>query len=54
MKWFAPILLAVVLSGCAGDFELPQNAGEGTDKMKPSPCACAEVPFNAGGFTWTG
>jgi len=54
MKWFVPFFLTVLLTACAGDFELPQNAGEGTDKMKPSPCACAEVPFNAGGFTWTG
>ncbi|MGK2742635.1 hypothetical protein ACSHT0_17320 [Tepidicaulis sp. LMO-SS28] len=54
MKWLVPILLTAVLTGCAGDFELPQNAGEGTDKMKPSPCACMQVPFNAGGFTWTG
>jgi len=54
MKWLVPFFLAVLMTGCAGNFELPKNAGEGTDKMKPSPCACAEVPFNSEGYTWTG
>jgi hypothetical protein len=54
MKWLAPFFLAVLLTGCAGNLELPKNAGEGTDKLKPSPCACLKVPFNSEGYTWAG
>ncbi|GAK43528.1 conserved protein [Tepidicaulis marinus] len=54
MKWLIPFSLAVLMTGCAGNFELPKNAGEGTDKLKPSPCACLKVPFNSEGYTWAG
>jgi len=47
-------LAGVLLSACAatGDVEMPNNSGSGSDRMRGSPCACAEIPFEGQGFRW--
>ena len=56
---FSPVVLAaglaalLPLAGCAGSVEMSRD-GDGSDRMKASPCACARVPYNAEGFTWVG
>ncbi|MCW9033502.1 MAG: hypothetical protein OQK35_03170 [Alphaproteobacteria bacterium] len=55
--FFLVVFLAggVLLTGCAAvkpDVELPKNAGEGSDEMKISPCACNELDYDGRGFQW--
>ena len=45
----------VLLGGCASwDTEMPDNDAAGTDKLKRSPCACAELDYRPGSYEWLG
>ena len=54
-KFLILISIFVVLGGCAmRGKEIPGNDATGSDAMKASPCACAQINHNAPGFTWLG
>ena len=55
-KWAALLALAL-LAGCsllASDSEMPENDAAGTDRLKPSPCACDELDHRPEGYEWLG
>ena len=51
-------LLALVVALGACDLmrgtELPDNDAAGTDEMRLSPCACAELDYRAPSYRWRG
>lgn len=44
LRLAAIVLLAGLLEACGGGPELPAPAGDGTDELRRSPCACAVLP----------
>ncbi|WP_165814777.1 hypothetical protein [Labrenzia sp. 011] len=44
------LCLGWLVSGCA-QVEMPIEP-DGIDKMRKSPCACAEIEFEPGSFEW--
>ncbi len=57
---FGLVIAALLLTACAAPRERAGNSGDGSNKMKISPCVggdgspCAPVDFNSRGFTWVG
>ena len=55
MKRCIGLLALAVLAGCAGSrTEMPDNDAAGTDRLKRSPCACAEIEFRPETYEWLG
>lgn len=52
MKLLLMIVVLVGLSACAQEVEMAKDP-VGTDTMRISPCACAEIPYEFEGFEWT-
>lgn len=51
--WISIAAAVLILSGCtAQNVELPTNAGDGSDEMKKSPCACQELDYDGRGYQW--
>lgn len=51
--WISIAAAVLALSGCSTQsVELPTNAGDGSDEMKSSPCACQELEYDSRGFEW--
>lgn len=48
---FLAAALALLLSACTGKTELQQD-GSGMDELLPSPCACAQVPYDTDFYRW--
>lgn len=44
LRLAAIVLLAGLSASCGGGPELPAPAGDGTDELRRSPCACAVLP----------
>ena len=52
MKHFASVLaFTLFLTACATNREMPYDP-EGSDEMRISPCACAEIDYQPEGFEW--
>jgi len=48
-------VMCLALAGCAiRGTEIPDNDAAGSDAMKVSPCACAQIEHQAPEFTWIG
>ena len=52
---FFSLAFVTLLVGCAhADRELPENNAPGSDKMKKSPCACEQLPYQPRSYKWLG
>lgn len=55
MKCWTGLLALVLLAGCAASrTEMPANDAAGTDRLKRSPCACAELDYEPETYEWLG
>ena len=54
MTRLAAVLCAALMAGCAAGVEKPAQDAAGTDRLKRSPCACAELDHRPKGYEWLG
>lgn len=52
MKYLALITLTLALSACGKGLEMAKDP-TGTDEMRISPCACAEINYEFQGYEWS-